>query len=134
MFVVGTVQDELPQAIKDRDAEHPLAAPWRPVFREIVHAFVHGDYSPSHNVPQVRSIEPETANRMRAYVESYGATLVDLPDQSFQSSVAQWMDTHWEVIVDLWTAEEGRSDLALHARVFEAGDNFEVQVDGVWVP
>jgi hypothetical protein len=128
------VKDELPRAIKDPDAEHPLAASWRPIFHEVVHAFVQGDYSTSHSLPQVRSIEPETANRMRAYVESYGATLVELPDQSWQSSVAQWMDTHWEVVVDLWTAEEGRSDLALHARVFEGKDNFEIQVEGVWVP
>jgi hypothetical protein len=131
--MMGPAQDELPRAIKDPDAEHPLADPWRAAFREIVRAFVQGNYSASH-IPQVRSIEPETADRMRAYVESYGATLVDLPDQSWQSSVAQWMGTHWEVIVDLWTAEEGRSDLALHARVFEVGDNFEIQVEGVWVP
>ena len=128
------MRDLLPQAIKDQDAAHPLSAAWRPVFREIVHALVEGDYSLSRNIPQVRRIEPQTANQMRAYVESYGATLVDLPDESWKTSVAQWMDTHWEVVLDLWTAEEGSSDLALQARVFEVADSFEIEVGCVLVP
>ena len=123
-----------PQAIKDEDTAHPLAAAWRPVFREIVHALVEGDYSLSRNVPCVRPVEPKTASHIRAYVESYGATLIDLPDESWDTTVAQWMRTHWEVLVDLWTAEEGRSDLVLHANVFEVADHFEIDVDCVIVP
>ena len=125
---------ESPDAIKDQDVEHPVAGDWRPAFREIVRAITRGGDSLPQNIPGLRSVAPETVERMRAYVASYGATLVDLPDDSWLTSVAQWMDTHWEVLVDLWTAEEGRSDLVLHARVFGARDAYEIEIDGIWVP
>jgi hypothetical protein len=106
---------ELPPALKDEHGEHPVAGAWR-------------------DVPHLRPVEAETAERMRAYVKNYGATLMDLPEQSWETSVAQWMNTHWEVLVDLWSAQEGRSDLVLHAEVSEVGDDFEVQIEGIWVP
>jgi hypothetical protein len=125
---------ELPPALKDERGEHPVAGAWRDVFREVVHSLAENDYSVSRNVPHLRPVEAETAERMRAYVKNYGATLTDLPEQSWETSVAQWMNTHWEVLVDLWTAQEGRSDLVLHAEVSEVGDDFEVQLGGIWVP
>jgi hypothetical protein len=125
---------ESPDAIKDQDAEHPVASVWRPALREIVRAIARGGDLLPENIPGLRSVEPETVKRMRAYVASDGATLVDLSDDSWLTSVAQWMDTHWEVLVDLWTAEEGRSDLVLHARVFEARGAYEIEIDGIWVP
>lgn len=71
---------------------------------------------------------------MRAYVTDYGATLVELPDESWETSASQWMAGHWEVLVDLWTAEEGRSDLVLDARVFERGAGFEIELHLLYVP
>ena len=65
---------------------------------------------------------------------TYGAALVDLPEESWDTSVAQWMETYWEVLVDLWTVQEGRSDLVLHARVFEVGYDFEIKIDSIFVP
>ena len=63
------MQDPFSQAVKDQHAAHPVAGAWRPVFREIVHSFVEGDYSVSRNVRHLRSVEQETAEQMRAYVE-----------------------------------------------------------------
>jgi hypothetical protein len=60
-----------------------------------------------------------TAEQIRRYLADYGCTLVELPEDTWQTSVSQWMETHWEVLVDLWTAEEGRSDLVLAGRVVE---------------
>jgi hypothetical protein len=44
------------------------------------------------------------------------------------------MGHRWEALVDLWTAAEGRSDLALslHVRDTESGPEFEVVM--VYVP
>ena len=47
---------------------------------------------------------------------------------------AQWMGTHWEVLVDLWTKEEGRSDLVLHVKVVEDGASPRFTVHLVYVP
>jgi hypothetical protein len=121
-------------AVKDEDAEHPVASAWRPTFRAIVSALVRGDFGLARPIDSVEPVGEGTAEQMRAYVVDYGETLVDLPDESWRTSVSQWMGTHWEVLVDLWTAREGRSDLVLHARVFEAGAGFRFEVGMVYVP
>ena len=38
------------------------------------------------------------------------------------------------MLVDLWTMESSRSDLALAARVFETDDGFRIEIDSVHVP
>ncbi len=124
----------LPNAVKDEGEAHPVAGAWRPVFGEIVRALVEGDFTLSRQVLRVRPVDIETANEMRTYVASYGARLIELPSESWSTSVAQWMGSHWDVLVDLWTAEEGRSDLVLHARVFERGTDFEIELDSLHVP
>ena len=65
---------------------------------------------------------------------NYGETLADLPDEAWETSIAQWMGTHWDVLLDLWTVESGRSDMALCARVFEEEDGFRFEIDSVHVP
>jgi hypothetical protein len=120
--------------IKDETAAHPIAAEWRAAFAGIVHAFVEGDYRLSRSIPCVREVPAETASQIRAYIADYGATLVDLPEETWRTSCAQWMGTHWDVLLDLWTTEEGGSDMALAASVFETDQGFEVEVYSVHVP
>lgn len=42
--------------------------------------------------------------------------------------------TYWDVLVDVFTVEEGRSDLVLFARVFERGDGYRFEIASVHVP
>jgi len=121
-------------AIKDEDAAHPIASAWRPTFQQIVKAFVEGDFVLARGIPSVEPIDPATADQIRDYVADYGETLVELPEDTWKSSVAQWMGDSWDVLVDLWTAESGPSDLVLDAKVFEAGDGIRVEVGLVYVP
>ena len=44
------------------------------------------------------------------------------------------MGNHWEALIDLRTAEDGRSDLVLLAQIREAGSGFRVAVSMVYVP
>jgi hypothetical protein len=44
------------------------------------------------------------------------------------------MGTHWELLVDLWTAEEGRSDLVLQGDVFETNSGTCFTIRSVYVP
>jgi len=121
-------------AIKDEDAAHPIASAWRSTFQQIVKAFVEGDFVLARGIPSVEPIDPATADQIRDYVADYGETLVELPEDTWKSSVAQWMGDSWDVLVDLWTAESGPSDLVLDAKVFEAGDGIRVEVGLVYVP
>ena len=120
--------------MKDKDAAHPIASAWRPTFREIVKALARGDYALCNGIRFVAPVDERTASQMRAYIADYGETLADLPDETWQSSVAQWQRSCWEVLVDLWTVESSRSDLVLAARVFETDDGFKIEIDSVHVP
>ena len=115
------------------DGEQPVPVGWRPVFEQIVHAFVAGDYALAGGVDSVEPVPPETARRIAECIDDYGATLVDLSEETWDSSIAQWTGRHWDVLVDLRTAEEGRSDMSLVADVHENGTGYRIEVEGVWV-
>ena len=131
---MSDVSSDLPAAVKDENDTHPIAGVWRPMLRNVVRRFVAGDYELEGGVVGVDPVSAQTAEHIRRYIHGYGATLVDLPPDSWQTSVAQWYGTHWDVLVDLWTAEEGRSDLVLAGKVVEsqAGPRFTIHM--VYVP
>ena len=120
--------------IKDYAQQQPIPTTWRQAFRDVVSAFIEGDYRLDRGVLGVESVAPEAANQISEYLLDYGATLTALPDDTWESSVCMWMGGHWETLVDLWTKEEGRSDLVLHARVFDESPGFLVKIHLVYVP
>jgi hypothetical protein len=124
---------EIP-AIKDDLKERPIPTAWRPVFRSIVSAFVQGDYLLETGVVGVEAVSMEGAVKIENYVKGYGATLIELPDDTWDSSVCIWSGSHWDALVDLWTEAEGRSDLVLSARVVEADTGFLFKIYMVYVP
>ena len=120
--------------VKDESHQLPIPSAWRPVLRSIVQAFVERDYALSHGVPGVAPVSSKTAEQIEEYVEDYGEALIELPEQTWDTSVTQWMGDRWDILVDLWTEREGRSDLVLSARVVESGAGFEFHVHMVYVP
>ncbi|MDG4827327.1 hypothetical protein O7635_36250 [Asanoa sp. WMMD1127] len=72
---------------------------------------------------------------MPAAVDDYGdVTLVPLPEESWDTSVSLWHGDRWSCLVDLWTEQEGRSDLVLDVDVFEHGPGHRFVVQLVYVP
>lgn len=122
------------QAIKDSDGELPIPSAWRPVLCRIVDAFARHDYRLADGIDGVAPVSERTAAQVREYIKDYGATLVALSASSWDSSVCIWMGDHWDALVDLWTEEEGRSDLVLQVRVTEADNGYRVTVYMVYVP
>jgi hypothetical protein len=112
--------------------QRPIPIAWRQTFREIVGAFAATDYRLTE-IPGVEPVSTETAAQIQRYIADYGATLVPLPEESWESSVCIWAGNYWDTLIDLWTQEEGRSDLVLHAQVTEA-PSFSVKVHLVYVP
>ena len=121
-------------AVRDLDGAHPVPDAWRPMFSELVRQFSRGDFACRLEVPGVNPITASTSEQMREYVAAYGATLIELPEATWETSIAQWMGAHWEVLVDLWTAEEGRSDLVLQATVEEVRGDARITVHMLYVP
>ena len=120
--------------VKDEENELPIPSVWRPVFIEIVNAFVRRDYFISDGVDNVSPVSNQTAVQVKEYIEDYGEELVQLPEETWESSIYIWMGTYWGVLVDLFTAGEGRSDLVLRAEVTESDTGYVVDIIMVYVP
>lgn len=126
--------EEVIAAIKDRTSERPIPTAWRPALRRVVDAFVRGDYAVVDGGDDIESISEETALHIQSYVRDYGATLKSLPDETWDSSVCIWMGDHWDLLLDLYTEEEGPSDLVLSARVTDSENGFRFSIHMVYVP
>ena len=104
------------------------------MLREVVRCFVEGDYHLARGVAGVEPVTAATAEQIRDSIAEYGATLVELPEDTWRTSVSQWMETHWQILVDLWTTEEGRSDLVLDGNVIETSEGPRLTIHLVYVP
>ena len=120
--------------IKDDSRAHPIPDSWRPIFAQIVRALIRKDYHFQESAQIVESISEESASQIQGYIAEYGVILTELPEETWESSCAQWMGSHWDVLVDLWSVEEGRSDLVLGAAVTESESGFRFRVGLVYVP
>lgn len=117
------------------DAEHLVPEPLRSMFRQIADAFVAGDYQlQDHPIAGVRPVEPDTAKWIAENILAYGEKLAPLNEQTWERSICRWMDDYWQALVDLTTSSEPVSDLTLHARLYETGDDFALVVEAVYVP
>lgn len=119
---------------KDEDNQHPIPTAWKKTFCAIVDAMKDGDFRLDSKVVGVSSISAADANRMANNIKSYGAHLASLTEESWHTSVCQWMRGYWDVLIDLVTIEEGISDLVLAVRVYEKGTAYDFEVQSIHVP
>lgn len=119
--------------VKSEEAR-PVPVAWRRTLSEIVSAFAAGDYELANRVPSVEPVPTATATQISRYVFGYGGTLTELPHETWQTSIAQWTGHDWQVLVDLWTREEGRSDMVLDVNVAESHNGYRFAVHLVYVP
>lgn len=120
--------------LEDGDAQKPIPSVWRGTFSDIVDALKQEDYGLAQRIAGVRPISTECAISIASNIKSYGARLTSLPEETWQTSVCQWMGSYWDVLVDLYTIEEGASDLALAARVYQEDSAYVFEVQLVYVP
>jgi hypothetical protein len=129
------VANEADGPTKNDATELPVAPIWRATFEAIVAAFIAGDWKLETAPANVKRVQAGLASLLQANVAAYGdLTLVPLPCDTWDSSVSIWTGERWQVLVDLWTDEEGRSDLVLDAIVTEAEDEFVFEVYLIYTP
>jgi len=119
---------------KNEENELPIPHIWRPSFKAIINAFVKGDYNLSSEIKNVNSISNETAEQIKEYIEDYGEELVELPNETWSSSVYICYGDYWNVLIDLYTKEEGLSDLVLNAEIRENNNEYSIDIQLVYVP
>ncbi|EJR3609132.1 hypothetical protein JKP10_00015 [Vibrio vulnificus] len=119
---------------KDENNQIGIPTVWRPTLELIVEALKAGDYTLSKVGEGVEILSSEDAEMVACSIEAYGATLVSLLDETWNTSACQWMGEYWDICVDLCTEDEGVSDLALFVRIYEESDHYIFRVQSVYVP
>lgn len=82
----------------------------------------------------IRSVGAETAKINFENIEDYPDATGPLNDASWDTSICVWTGNHWDVLVDLTTLSGERSDLVLHAKVFEVDGGAEIEPGLIYVP
>jgi len=85
----------------------------------------------------VNGVCPITENdimRILNNISKYDGHLISLPEEAWETSICQWMCGYWGVLIDLFTIEEGISDLVLVVRVYENKLSYSFEIMSVHVP
>lgn len=121
--------------VKDELREILVPEAWRATISEIVLSLVRDDPVMAAGQPDVLLVSTGVSSACRAAIRAYGdVSIVPLPAQAWETSVCRWQGDRWHCVVDLWTRQEGRSDLVLDLDVFEEGDRYLFTVNLVHVP
>lgn len=125
----------LVETVPQDGMSHLVPEDWRAELVDVVSALAEGDYTLSSLGDPVHEIDESTAMQIREAIEDYGATLAPLPEEAWQYAEAMWrVGDEYDVMVNLWTEEDGRSDLVLAATVIGEDSNIEIDVKLVYVP
>lgn len=123
------------EPVKDASREVPIPQAWRPTLMAVVDSLARRDIVIGAAVPSLDPVPAHIRQQCLQAVDNYGdVTLISLPDETWNSSVALWFGDHWRCLVDLWIEEEGRSDLVLDVDVFENSPGYRFRVNLVYVP
>lgn len=119
---------------KNEEIEQPIPSEWREVLALIVEDIRRRGLKSK----MVRGFECEVdskdVNFIYENVDAYGDTLTPLPDDAWRTSICRWMGRYWQLLIDLFTDEEGQSDLVLFVDAYENGNSYRFQVRSVHVP
>jgi len=124
--------DIVPVTKNEAHAE-PVPSAWRQTFVQMVDALRERN-TQLRGLAHVEPVDDATAGIIARQIEDYGGIIARLPEQTWDTSVSQWQGTYWEVLVDLFTVEDGLSDLVLHVMVEEDGNAFSFKPHLVYVP
>ena len=117
------------------ESEGPVPELWRPTFSALVDSLVERAPTIGGGLPEVEPVPDAVREQCLSAVDNYrDVDLVPLPQETWKSSVTAWQGDHWLCLIDLWTEQEGRSDLVLEAEVRERTPGFRFTVTMVYVP
>jgi hypothetical protein len=107
----------------------------RDTAHHVVGMLVAGDYAGLEEASRGRRL---TAEHLRQAVEEYGRELRMPPVSVFDNlDVIEFEDATprgWSVLVDLWTVEEGRSDLTLELVLTDTGGElYDIEIHDLHV-
>lgn len=119
----------------DSEFQSPIPSIWRECIIQIIEAFKDKDFGRLNTLPSVQCIDLAYAAEIAENIDAYGAHLISLAEESWHTSVCIYMKNEsWKAIIDLFTVEEGRSDLIIDLFIFKKENQFIFQINNIYVP
>jgi hypothetical protein len=132
-MTVGSAR-ERKMSEKDEKIEQKIPIEWRSVISEIVDDIKNRNLASKNIMGHAVSVDRGQADHIYNNILHYGCELVTPPDEAWQTSVCRWMHGYWHLLIDLYTAEEGASDLVLFMDVYENGESASFKIRSLHVP
>lgn len=127
--------NETVPALKDDENQTKVPTIWRGTLKSIVNSIKNNNFLFENSKNSITPISSDDQTLIRNNINEYGEELCDLPDETWDTSACQWMLDYWELYVDLFTVNEGLSDLVLSVRIFEQEhDSYLFEIQSVHVP
>ena len=120
--------------IKDEHSGRPVPIIWRNTLTEMAEALKNGDCALMATIEGVNPVSTHDAQAAADYIRDYGCQLISLPDTTWTTSFYQWQGCYWDVIVDLYTEEEGCSDMVMQVKIQEDALKYRFEFHMVYVP
>ena len=121
-------------AIMDGSQERPIPTAWRSTFRDVINCIAAGNREILNANTAIIKVTTEDWSRFQDNIQAYGATLAPLSEETWKTSSCIWYGTYWGALIDLWTREEGRSDLVLDARITPIVTGILIEIHLIYVP
>lgn len=122
-------------SVQKNDDENPIPNVWRNTLYQIIEALKDENYSVLIAIPNVTSLSKDEVKQMTLNIKDYGAHLINLSEETWSTSVCRWQGGNvWDLLIDLYTREEGKSDLVLAVRIFEEGVEYRFSILDIYVP
>ncbi len=104
-----------------------------PALRDLVHELVERNYRKLEEDGRAGRL---TAEELEFALNRYRRRLVDPPGEAFETAKATQISgdkRQWAILLDLWTAEEGQSDLTLEVSLRRMDGGVVVLIDDLHV-
>lgn len=119
---------------KNEEIEQAIPLRWRPIIIGIIEDIRNRNLRSRDVSGHSVDIDPDEIEHIYHNVDHYGDMLVRLPEDTWKTSVCRWMGNYWHLLIDLFTAEEGLSDLVLFMDVCEYESSTSFKIRSLHVP
>lgn len=119
---------------KNEEIEQPIPIEWRSVIVEIVEDIRNRDLRSKEAHDFEVKIDKTEALHVYQTIDYYGYSLSSLPEEAWHTATCRWMGIYWQILVDLFTEDEGLSDLVLFLNAYEKNDSLVFEICSVHVP
>ena len=119
---------------KDENRELPVPLIWRDTLKAIANSFVERNFPSSNIKEKLSAFDHKIIIINYGNIDDYPDKLGLLGDATWQTSIYIWDGDYWRVLLDLSDVDGNTTDLVLHLKVRENGNDFLFEPYLIYVP